>query len=102
MKLISLILFFAGCYLLVDAGEFKFLIFPLLTNSFVIEPECPAVDGPFPVFIPSPDCTKYYMCGNGIPYLMTCPDNLHFNPKLNVCDWPDHAGCGGGEECLAD
>ncbi|XP_044254926.1 peritrophin-1-like [Tribolium madens] len=66
------------------------------------EPQCPPVDGERPVFIPSPDCNKYYMCGNGIPYLITCPGNLHFNPTLNVCDWPDRAGCKEGEECLAD
>ncbi|KAF0294706.1 Chondroitin proteoglycan 2 [Amphibalanus amphitrite] len=26
---------------------------------------------------------------------MNCPANLEFNPTLLVCDWPEHAGCGG-------
>lgn len=26
-----------------------------------------------------------------------CPGNLHFNPKIRVCDWPANAQCGVGE-----
>ncbi|XP_077256946.1 uncharacterized protein LOC143894503 isoform X1 [Temnothorax americanus] len=53
------------------------------------------------VFIPhETDCTKFYSChvGNkGEP--IDCPvmdkngNRLHFNPKLQVCDWPWRAGC---------
>nr|XP_022901772.1 peritrophin-1-like [Onthophagus taurus] len=41
----------------------------------------------------SHDCTIYYMCDWGTPIQMTCPDGLHFNPTLNVCDYPWDAGC---------
>ncbi|CAH1370504.1 unnamed protein product, partial [Tenebrio molitor] len=58
-------------------------------------PNCPAKDGKNPVYVPHKDCTKFWQCSNGTPYLFDCPANLHFNPKLNVCDWPDQAGCNG-------
>jgi nucleosome binding factor SPN SPT16 subunit len=59
------------------------------------KPKCPAKDGKNPVYVPHKDCTKFWQCSNGTPYLFDCPANLHFNPKLNVCDWPDQAGCNG-------
>ncbi|XP_019869271.2 uncharacterized protein LOC109597929 [Aethina tumida] len=59
------------------------------------EKHCPAVDGEFPVYIPLPTCTKFCECSNGIPYEFDCPANLHFNPELNVCDYPERAGCTG-------
>lgn len=59
------------------------------------EKHCPVVDGEFPVYIPLPTCTKFCECSNGIPYEFDCPANLHFNPKLNVCDYPERAGCTG-------
>lgn len=56
--------------------------------------ECPAVDGPFPVYLPHPtNCNLFYECSNGIKYLMSCPAQLHFNVALNVCDYPQNAGC---------
>ncbi|CAH1111373.1 unnamed protein product [Psylliodes chrysocephalus] len=57
---------------------------------------CPAVDGPDSVYGALPDCTKFCQCSNGVPILHTCPSGLHFNPVLNVCDWPSNAGCTGG------
>ncbi|XP_060521021.1 mucin-2-like isoform X2 [Cylas formicarius] len=60
------------------------------------EPECPAVDGDYPTYIPHEDCSKFWQCSNGEAYLHNCPDELHFNPTLNVCDWPENAGCTGG------
>uniref|UniRef100_A0A6P7FM87 Uncharacterized protein LOC114329323 n=1 Tax=Diabrotica virgifera virgifera TaxID=50390 RepID=A0A6P7FM87_DIAVI len=58
---------------------------------------CPAVDGPASVYFPLSDCTKFCQCSNGVPYEHACPAGLHFNPKLNVCDWPQNAGCGGSD-----
>ncbi|XP_023026011.2 uncharacterized protein isoform X2 [Leptinotarsa decemlineata] len=55
--------------------------------------ECPKVDGKYPVYSALPDCTKFCQCSNGKPYLHECPDGLHFNSILNVCDWPHRAGC---------
>lgn len=40
------------------------------------------------------DCTLFYQCSpNGTYVLFTCPIDLHFNPILNVCDFPPDAGC---------
>lgn len=41
----------------------------------------------------SSDCGTYFSCADGIPILMYCPDGLHWNAKLDVCDWPQDAGC---------
>lgn len=44
--------------------------------------------------IPDPEsCGRFYQCSNGYPYVFDCPANLHFNPVLLVCDWPENAGC---------
>ncbi|KAJ8925530.1 hypothetical protein NQ315_009369 [Exocentrus adspersus] len=66
--------------------------------SATVAKECPAVDGEQPVYIPLPDCTQFCQCSNGLPWLHNCPDGLHFNPNLNVCDWPENAGCTGGND----
>ncbi|KAG4069830.1 hypothetical protein HA402_006845 [Bradysia odoriphaga] len=40
------------------------------------------------------ECTLFYQCSpNGTYILHTCPPDLHFSPILNVCDFPDEAGC---------
>ncbi len=61
--------------------------------------ECPAVDPlDHTVLLPNPeDCSSYFSCSNGVPILMPCPDGLHFNDELDVCDWPQHAGCEDGK-----
>ncbi|RZC36625.1 CBM 14 domain containing protein [Asbolus verrucosus] len=70
-----------------------FVLLAFATLSVQGGPSCPPVDGADPVYIPHEDCTKFYECSNGIPYLFDCPDELHFNPSKNVCDWPWRAGC---------
>lgn len=46
------------------------------------------------VLIPHPtNCKLYYAYDNGIPILMKCPKDLHFNPEEKVCDFPWSAGC---------
>ncbi|KAK2576109.1 hypothetical protein KPH14_007443 [Odynerus spinipes] len=52
------------------------------------------------------DCTKFYKCFNGKKYKMSCPDNwrggkLHFNKVLQVCDYPERAGCNDNSTCPA-
>jgi hypothetical protein len=32
-------------------------------------------------------------CDNGKKVEFDCPDGLHFNKELEVCDWPQDAGC---------
>jgi hypothetical protein len=34
----------------------------------------------------------FCQCSNGVPYFQPCPSTLHFNPNLNVCDYPENAG----------
>ncbi len=48
------------------------------------------------VLLPNPDnCYSYFSCSDGVPILMFCPDGLHFNRKLGICDWPKSADCRG-------
>ena len=56
--------------------------------------ECPeSMDG-LSVFVPHPfDCSKYYHCVGDIPVLQECPANLHFDTSINVCNYPEVAGC---------
>ncbi|XP_074034576.1 peritrophin-1-like [Leptinotarsa decemlineata] len=73
----------------------QFVICFFVFQSFVLAsvPECSEVDGKYPVYSALPDCTKFYQCSDGTLYLHDCPDGLHFNSVLNVCDWPHRAGC---------
>ncbi|RZC36473.1 dentin sialophosphoprotein [Asbolus verrucosus] len=79
---------------------FAAFIVLLALTAFGVEggPSCPEKDGANSVYIPHKDCTKFWQCSNGTPYLFDCPADLHFNPKLNVCDWPDRAGCNGSTD----
>lgn len=43
-------------------------------------------------------CALFFQCSsNGTYVLHTCPGYLHFNPILNVCDYPHLAGCLNGD-----
>ncbi|CAK1593527.1 unnamed protein product [Parnassius mnemosyne] len=39
------------------------------------------------------NCSKFYYCVFGEKVERECPLNTHFNPTLQVCDWPENAGC---------
>lgn len=39
------------------------------------------------------DCSKFYQCSNGEPYLHSCPAGLKFNKDIDVCDWPANVVC---------
>ena len=44
--------------------------------------------------VPNPnDCGSFYKCDWGNPIYFDCPEGLHFNAELQVCDWPANAGC---------
>ncbi|KAK6192343.1 hypothetical protein SNE40_003825 [Patella caerulea] len=47
-------------------------------------------------YLPHADCGKFYQCNWGEAITMDCPGGLHFNPAINVCDWPQTAGCTPG------
>ncbi|CAG4943369.1 unnamed protein product [Parnassius apollo] len=38
-------------------------------------------------------CSLFYYCVQGERDIRRCPFWLHFNRKLQVCDWPRNAGC---------
>lgn len=58
---------------------------------------CPPVTCPDDIedmYQPNPaDCGSYYQCIYGQPHLIPCPDGLHWNSAINVCDWPKDANC---------
>ncbi|XP_063926736.1 cell surface glycoprotein 1-like isoform X2 [Zophobas morio] len=70
------------------------------TEIWPIPTECPAVDPlNYTVHLQhESDCTKFYKCDHGERVLFDCPDTLHFNPVLQVCDWPEQAGCTIGQQ----
>ncbi|XP_063540058.1 peritrophin-1-like, partial [Cydia strobilella] len=39
------------------------------------------------------DCNGFYYCVWGELVLSKCAPGLHFNRELQVCDWPENAGC---------
>ncbi|XP_055935150.1 chondroitin proteoglycan 2-like isoform X2 [Argiope bruennichi] len=56
--------------------------------------QCPLGQDGKPVLIPhETDCRKFYSCNQGYPHLLTCQSGLHFNPKLQACDYPENVGC---------
>ncbi len=55
---------------------------------------CPAENGESALHLPNPrDCGSFCKCDWGVAHWFDCPPNLHFNPELQVCDWPWNAGC---------
>lgn len=44
------------------------------------------------------DCNAYYVCAASDQILRRCPPKLHFNPLLEVCDYPAAAGCAAAEQ----
>lgn len=40
------------------------------------------------------DCRVFFYCAEGArPACRRCPAGLHFNPQLQVCDWPANVEC---------
>ncbi|GFU13731.1 chondroitin proteoglycan 2 [Nephila pilipes] len=58
---------------------------------------CPSRFGLFP---DPENCFRFYHCSQWKPHHKWCPSGLHFNPGLQVCDWPYRAGCGGSFEII--
>ncbi|KFB35793.1 hypothetical protein ZHAS_00002711 [Anopheles sinensis] len=57
---------------------------------------CPRSNGYYPVYFRnSKDCSQYYQCDQGTAYLIQCPAGLHFNTRINVCDYPQNVDCSG-------
>lgn len=69
------------------------------TTNNGLDPRCPVINPEYVLHLPHEyDCTKFYKCDWGRAVLFSCPPGLHFNSDLQVCDWPESAGCkdGGG------
>lgn len=67
------------------------------TTNNGLDPRCPVVNPEYVLHLPHEyDCTKFYKCDWGRAILFDCPAGLHFNRDLQVCDWPDSAGCKDG------
>ncbi|MFJ7266431.1 carbohydrate-binding module family 14 protein [Streptomyces sp. NPDC099050] len=49
-------------------------------------------------FYPDPDYTKFWECFDGTAYRFDRPPGLHGNPRLDACDYPEHA-CVDPLEC---
>lgn len=48
---------------------------------------CPPVDnehGEAVVFPHESDCSKFYLCSNGVPWEISCDEGLYFNVETNV------------------
>ncbi|KAF7397704.1 hypothetical protein HZH68_008926 [Vespula germanica] len=67
---------------------------------YPIPTECPLIDPVDSTVLLAHEsfCSKFYMCSNGVRFEMNCPKSwsgcpLHFNKVLQVCDYPQRAGC---------
>ncbi|CAH1637245.1 unnamed protein product [Spodoptera littoralis] len=71
---------------------------PPTCTTFVPRPPslpngCP-IDPSIHWLLPHPtDCSAFYHCVWGRLVLRHCPANLHFNAKIQICDWPSNASC---------
>ncbi|KAH7945696.1 hypothetical protein HPB49_014322 [Dermacentor silvarum] len=57
---------------------------------------CPPVDdkNSNATLIANPlNCSTFFLCQQGLPVLMECPENLQFNDALKVCDYAFRANC---------
>lgn len=53
---------------------------------------CPSTEES--ISLPNPDsCNSFCKCDWGKASWFACPEGLHFNAALQVCDWPDNAKC---------
>lgn len=45
-------------------------------------------------FYPDPaDCWIYHICDGGTHSVRACDEDLYFNPKTGLCDWPMNVDC---------
>lgn len=72
------------------------ILFFLLLSLDKDEVSCEEEDGHISYHKDKKDCTMYYMCEGKRKHHMPCPQNLVFNIKENVCDWPENV-----EECAS-
>ncbi|XP_031367680.1 peritrophin-1-like, partial [Apis dorsata] len=62
----------------------------LVFVSAEIPTSCPEENGEDAILLPNPDdCSTFYECNEGKPFLMECSPGLEYNPELRVCDYPN-------------
>jgi len=67
---------------------------PITTSSTSPAIQCPESTDGFPVYVAHPtDCTKFYECHDEEPILMECAPPLYFDPKIDVCNYPELVDC---------
>lgn len=68
---------------------------PIIVPEILDEPvNCPTVDTNTITFLASKvDCNRYYICYHGTPIRQQCIKEMHWNPTINKCDYPDNAKC---------
>nr|XP_053629650.1 uncharacterized protein LOC128686664 [Cherax quadricarinatus] len=60
-----------------------------------ISDQCPAEDGPDPLYIAVPEnCQEYCECSQGTAYLFECGEDTLFDDVLKECNWATHVNCG--------
>jgi len=56
--------------------------------------ECPESNDDMPVFLPHPaNCSRYFQCQGKWAIMMECAPPLHFDPSMDVCNWPNVVHC---------
>jgi len=56
--------------------------------------QCPESTDGYPVYVAHPtDCTKFYECHDEEPILMECAPPLYFDPRIDVCNYPELVDC---------
>ncbi|XP_071446319.1 probable chitinase 10 [Hetaerina americana] len=73
------------------AGENPMVI-PLPGEPVVILGPGPSCKGSGHI-VDHKDCSIYYRCEWGSKHTYVCPEGLHFDTKLKLCNWPHLAGC---------
>ncbi|CAH1643064.1 unnamed protein product [Spodoptera littoralis] len=72
-------------------------------NDFIPLPNgCPADFDIHHLLPHESDCSKFYYCVHGQKVETSCGPGTHFNPVLQVCDWPHNAGCEQSSNCPGD
>jgi len=67
---------------------------PITISSTSPAIQCPESTDGFPVYVAHPtDCTKFYECHDEEPILMECAPPLYFDPKIDVCNYPELVDC---------
>merc|ERR1719244_2431434 len=66
---------------------------PITTSTSPVI-QCPESTDGFPVYLAHPtDCTKFYECHDEEPILMECAPPLYFDPRIDVCNYPELVDC---------